>query len=142
MIKLKCQVPKALLPLYTSTKRFKVPYGGRGAGKTQNIAQYVVNKMLNEKMEEPTYLCLRKTQKSLRYSTKTTILKAINGLGVSSYFHTSHSSSEIRCLLNDGLFLFAGCKNVDEAEGLQSIENAKLLWFEECRWVREEVFTK
>lgn len=141
-MKLSCKVPRALLPLYTSKKRFKVPYGGRGAGKTQNIAQYVVNKMLSEKMEEPNYLCLRKTQKSLRYSTKTTILKAIRALGVSEYFHTSHSSSEIHCHLNGGLFLFSGCKNVDEAEGLQSLENAKLCWFEECRWVTEDIFTK
>jgi len=142
MMKVRCAVPKALMPLYTSKKRFKVPYGGRGAGKTQNIAQYLVNKMLNENERELSYLCLRKTQKSLRDSTKATIMKAINSLGVSEYFTTSYTSGEIRCLLNDGLYLFRGCKNVDEAESLQSVENAKVAWYEECRSVKEEVFTK
>jgi predicted phage terminase large subunit-like protein len=137
------QVPEVFRPLYESKKRYKVFHGGRGGGKTWQIADYLVICMLSEPKDlgRFVYLCLRKTMESLKYSSKPTIMRSIYKLGVQDYFYTTSTSPEIKCKLNSGSFLFRGCKNVDEAESLKSTEHVRKAWYEEARTLTQDVWT-
>lgn len=136
-------IPEVFRPLYESKKRYKVFHGGRGGGKTWQISDYLVMSMLCEpkSLGRFVYLCLRKTMESLKYSSKPTIMRSILKLGVQQYFYTTSTSPEIKCLLNQGSFLFRGCKNIDEAESLKSTEHVKKAWYEEARTLTEDVWT-
>src|SRR5690554_1931529 len=94
------QVPRKLLPLLTSDKRTIIIKGGRGGGKTQNIAQILIARMLAEKRRNGFYILARENLKNLATSSREEILAAAEAMGVKKYFKEYPSKGEIRCLLN------------------------------------------
>lgn len=139
-IRVKLAVSKKFRVLYTSLKRFFVFYGGRGSGKTYEVAQFLVQKILEDTNVDQRYLCLRENQVDLMSSTKATIWKTIKRMGVENMFHTAPSSSFITCLHNSCRFEFKGCRNLQEADKLRSVENVPYVWIEECHNLKQEVY--
>lgn len=133
-------VPTAYRFLYESDQRYLVAHGGRAAGKTWAISERMVSGIIQEKDSDIVYPCLRETQESLQYSTKSTIIKAIRNMNLNKYFYTTRTSREITCLINGAKFLFRGIRNKDEADKIRSIENVGMAWIEECHNLKEDVW--
>jgi len=139
-MKINFEVSEKFRVLYTSLKRFFVFYGGRGSGKTYEVAQFLVQKILADTNVDQRYLCLRENQVDLMSSTKATIWKTIKRMGVEHLFHTAQTSGYITCLHNNNQFEFKGCRNLQMADNLRSMENVPFVWIEECHNLKEEVY--
>ena len=124
------RIPKLYEPLFTTNYRFYVFYGGRGGGKSENIAQTLVLMAVRSKIR---ILCIRENQTSLAESVKSLIEKWINELDLYKKFHITGSS--IRCN-NGSEFIFMGMRN-SNAVNVKSISNINITWVEEA-----EAFSK
>lgn len=110
--------------------RMKVFYGGRGGGKTESVARYLLIEGAKEKM---TILCAREFQRSIKDSVYQVLKEIIESNDVLSKFYTI-LNSEIRGS-NGTLFIFAGLKH--NISNIKSIPNIKKCWVEEAESVSE-----
>lgn len=122
--------PESLDFLLQEKARFKVLYGGRGSGKSYNIAQALVLKAMYEPL---TIVCSRNLQKSIKDSVHKLLKGIILKKDLGKYFEiTNH---EIRSIVG-AQFIFANLSsNPDE---LKSLEDADIWWIEEAAKVPEE----
>lgn len=127
---MKTQIPSIYKPLFSNDYVFYCYYGGRGGGKTENIAQTLVLLSSNQKVR---VLCLREAQTSIADSVKAVIEKWITKLELTERFHITTSS--IRCI-NGSEFIFAGMRS-HNAINIKSISDIDITWLEEA-----EAFSK
>jgi len=122
------QIPKKLLPIFQTKKRFIVLYGGRDSSKSHSIARLLVLKSMQEKC---IILCTRYIQKSIATSSYALLVKIIHEYGFEKEFDII--ANEIRCLRTGTVFQFEGLyQNLDN---IKSKEGVKYCWVEEARTV-------
>lgn len=127
----KAVLPKEYKPLFSNDYLYYVYYGGRGGGKTENIAQYLV---IEASRNTHRILCLRESSKSIDESVKASIEKWINLLGLDDKFLVT--STSVKSLLTGSEFIFAGMKS-HNAVKIKSISAISIVWLEEA-----EAFSK
>ena len=107
--------------------RYKVIYGGRGSGKSWQIARCLLILAMQKKTR---ILCAREIQKSIRESVYTLLLEQIKELKLWGWEDTKTS---IVFKPNGSEFLFVGLwRNV---ESVQSMEGIDICWVEEAQKV-------
>lgn len=119
--------PKIFTGLWKEKCRFKVLYGGRGSGKTHQVAEYlIVQSLLNKEK----VLCTREIQRSIKESVHAVLVSKINSLGLEKYFTvTENKISNV----SGSEFIFAGLRmNIDS---IKSIEGITKCWVEEAQSV-------
>jgi phage terminase large subunit len=126
---LKIQLPNKLKYFPEKKARYKVAYGGRGAGKSESIARCLLIMSLQKKVR---ILCTRELQNSITDSVHKLLSDLISELELDGFFTvTQHSIKNIY----GSEFLFKGLKNnVNEIKSLQGID---YVWVEEAERVSE-----
>ena len=122
-------VPEAYEPLFWTNKpdgtpiRFKVFYGGRGAGKSHSIARALVAEAY---MHKHLVLCTRQFQKSIADSVYRVVEGQVRGLGLERWFEMTRQS--IYCTKTGSEFIFKGLdRNINE---IRSLEGLSRCWIE------------
>lgn len=118
------QIPEAFEFLFTPS-RYKVVYGGRGKGATENIARALLAQGIQESL--PT-LCTRELQTSIQDSVHRVLASTIQSENLADQYEVLQSV--IRHRHNGTEFLFKGLKhNITEIKGFHGI---KRVWCEEA----------
>lgn len=104
---------------------FFVFYGGRGGGKSENIAQILIILATQSPIR---ILCLREFQSSLSDSVKSLLEKWVSELDLWDCFESTYDS--LRCK-NGSVFIFKGMKS-SNAVSIKSIADIDICWFEEA----------
>lgn len=117
---------QALDPKY----RYIFIKGGRSSGKSHEVANYLVERSIEEK--DLKIVGLREVQKSIDKSSKSLVDDKIKAFGISKYYKSIQS--EVRKLFpNDaGHFYFQGMNDLT-ADNIKSLEGYKIAWFEEAQ---------
>lgn len=125
---MKTQIPKIYKPLLdpNDTRRYYVFYGGRGGGKSENIAQSLV---ILAGLKRVRILCIREAQSSIAESVKSLIEKWIEKLKVEKIFRITNTS--IKCLKTGSEFLFMGMRS-HTAVNVKSVNDIGITWIEEA----------
>ncbi len=110
--------------LFTESSRYKVLFGGRGAGKTENIAIALIVLSTSKKLR---IACFREFQTSIKQSVHSIIKQKIIDLDLEKEFDITDTS--IRSLRTGSEFLFAGLRH--------NIDNVKSMAFIDIAWVEE-----
>ena len=84
--------------------RFLGFYGGRGGGKSEAVAEYIIQLMLTTR--DGRVLCAREIQKSIKESVKSTIERKIREKKLDQYFE--FVETEIRCKTTGAVCMFSG----------------------------------
>lgn len=116
---------------FDGEQRHYVLYGGRGSGKSWDVAQNLVLWAM-EGFER--ILCCREFQTSIKQSVKKLIENTIDRLGVRSLFKITDKA--IFCPATMSEFLFAGLWN--NFENIKSTEGITIAWIEEAQTVSEQ----
>lgn len=125
---IKIEIPKAFAPIWEKY-RYKIFYGGRGSGKSETVARY----LLVQGMKEPiNILCCREFQVSIKQSVKSLLDALITELGLGSFYQSVES--EIRGV-NGTKIIFSGLKN--NIANIKSMHNIKICWCEEAQVLSE-----
>lgn len=114
-------------PIFDSTKRCIVLYGGRDSGKSYAAAQLVVKWLLAE--ESVRVVLLRKIYRDVKDSQFQTIVDVIEANGLSSLFKITTSPLKIVCLHNKNSLIARG---LDKSAKMKSIANPTKIWYEEA----------
>jgi phage terminase large subunit len=125
----KIQLPNKLKFFLEKQARYKVAYGGRGAGKSESIARCLLIMSLQKKVR---ILCTRELQNSITDSVHKLLSDLISELKLDGYFTITQTSIKN---IYGSEFLFKGLKNnVNEIKSLQGIN---YVWVEEAERVSE-----
>jgi len=123
-------IPEKMMFFLQEQKRYKCAYGGRGSGKSYNIALMLIIKILQEPLR---ILCTRQLQTSISNSVHKLLTDIIEKYGLLQYFTITRDS--IRCY-NGGEFLFRGIQN--NINEIKSMEGVNICWVEEAQSVSQE----
>lgn len=108
-------------------ERYIVAWGGRGSGKSVNIARCLLIRACQERLR---VLCARELQASIRESVHKLLADEIDELGLSAFFEVQQTVIRGR---NGSEFIFAGLKhNVAQIKSMQGIN---VCWVEEAQLV-------
>lgn len=117
-------LPKAFKEIF-EPHRYKVYYGGRGSGKSESVARY----LLVEGMREPmNILCCREFQSSIKDSVKQLLNDLIVQYELEGFYTVLNT--EIRGK-NGTTIIFAGLRN--NIASIKSMHNIKKAWCEEAQ---------
>lgn len=105
--------------------RYKIFHGGRGGGKSWNIARALLVLAAKEKMR---ILCAREFQNSISDSVHKLLSDQIVDLGLEPIYEIQNAT--IICQ-NGSEFIFTGLRH--NAGKLKSFENIKIVWVEEAQ---------
>lgn len=119
-------IPSNLEFLFTQKARYKVLYGGRGSGKSWNVARSLLMIGISRPIR---VLCAREIQKSIRQSVHQLLSDQIELLGVEDEYTVLRD--EIRG--NNGTeFYFSGLSD-QTVDSLKSFEGVDYCWIEEAQ---------
>ena len=121
------QFPEKLQCLFTPS-RYKVLWGGRGGGKSQNIARAL---LLQGGMQKHKILCAREIQRSITESVHALLVEQINDMGMQHVYEVQKTTIINR--LNGTEFLFAGLRT--NIANIKSIPGITRVWVEEAQTV-------
>lgn len=113
-------------PLWKSRAHHKVAKGGRGSGKSWDVAERFMTLALREQCK---ILCTRDVQNTLSDSVLATLKRVIEHHGLEEAFEQTRHG--LRCK-NGSLFLFRG---LQDPHNIKSLENVKYCWVEEAQRV-------
>lgn len=130
MSNLNIQFPPKFKPLFQSIWRFIIFYGGRGSGKSFNIARALV---LRAYAKPTRVLCCREIQKSISDSVITMLADQIEILGLQAFFDIQKTQIIGR---NGSRFTFAGLKT--NITSIKSMTGIDVVWVEEGENVSKE----
>ncbi len=123
------QIPKKIQIAVQQLKRYLVLYGGRGSGKSRNIALIL---LLEAYYSPLRILCCREIQNSIADSVHSLLVDLINSYTeFQQFFHIT--DKEIKGL-NGSQFIFKGLKK-ETAGSIKSIEGVDLCWIEESQYI-------
>jgi len=122
------EIPSAFKGLFEK-HRIKCYYGGRGAGKSQSVAMWLLGEGMAEKQN---ILCCREYQVSIKESVKSLLDSLIEEMDL-GWFYTS-LQTEIRGKNGSRIF-FAGIKN--NIANIKSMHDIKKCWIEEGQVISE-----
>lgn len=106
--------------------RYKMVKGGRGSGKSHELASSMIEKHIMEKTDS---VCLRETMKSLKFSSKKLLEEKIAAMNAGAYFDVQESVIKAK---NGGIIIFQGMQD-HTAESIKSLEGFKTAWFAEAQ---------
>ena len=119
------QFPSKLRCLFEPKhSRYRVLFGGRGAGKSHSVARALLCKGVESTIR---VLCASEFQTSIKDSVHKLLVDQIYNLGLQAHYEITQTT--IRGL-NGSEFIFAGIKN--NINGLKSIEGIDYCWIEEA----------
>ena len=119
-------VPNWALPLLRP-KRYKFVKGGRGSGKSHEMAEQLVEACVLD--PNLSAVCIREVQKSMRFSSKRLVENKIRALGVSRLFRILET--HIERIGGTGIILFQGMQD-HTADSIKSLEGFRVAWIEEA----------
>jgi len=123
-------VNEVYLPFLKDDTRIQIFFGGSSSGKSYFLAQRTVLDVLEGQRN---YLVVRNVLRTVRKSVFNEIVKAINTMELTPYFHINNSELVITCKLNQKQILFAG---LDDPEKIKSTTPADGpltdIWVEEA----------
>ena len=125
------RVPSKFKPLYVhlrNNKLFYVFHGGRGGGKSWEIADFLLIEGAKQKHR---ILCCREIQKSIKQSVHKLLSDRIETLKLGSFYQIL--DTEIRGL-NGTEFSFSGLQS-HTVDSVKSFEGATITWIEEAQTV-------
>lgn len=129
-------IPEKLLFFVEQKARYKVAYGGRGAGKSWAVAMCLVLLAFKEKQK---ILCTRAYQNSILDSVHSLLVGAINRLGLQASFEVTKTGIKTKHRGSPELeseFIFKGLtNNIDE---IKSMEGVTICWVEEAHSIDGE----
>lgn len=111
-------------------KRWKIGFGGRGAGRSHTFARYCLGRALQGKIR---IWCAREVQKSISQSVHHLFVELINQYHLNPYFKIT--SDDITCTATGSYFMFKGFRGdggTYASEGLKAYEDFDILWIEEA----------
>jgi len=124
--------PKVFNPLWEAEgARYLASHGGRGSGKSYDMAARIVVKHCTEPGVRG--ICVREVQKSLRESSHRLIADTITRLGVEQYFDVQ--ATQIKTP-GDGLISFVGMQD-HTADSIKSHEGAFYALLEEAQVISQ-----
>ena len=119
------QFPAKLKCLFEpKNSRYRILYGGRGAGKSHSVARALLCMGVKDTLR---ILCAREFQTSIKDSVHKLLVDQIYNLGLQAHYEVTQNT--IRGT-NGTEFIFAGIKN--NINGLKSIEGIDYCWVEEA----------
>lgn len=113
--------------------RYKVPYGGRGAAKSWEIARALVGEAHHYKLP---ILCAREFQNSIADSVHTLLVYQIEQMGLMPFFEIT--KTEIRSKVTGSAFIFKGLQR--SIMEIKSTEGIMRCWVEEAQGVSNEIW--
>lgn len=125
------RVPSKFKPLYkhlSTNKLFYVFHGGRGGGKSWEIADFL---LIEGAQRKHRILCCREIQKSIKQSVHKLLSDRIVSLGLEYFYQIL--DTEIRGQ-NGTEFSFSGLQN-HTVDSVKSFEGATITWIEEAQTV-------
>lgn len=122
--------PKIFKPLWQKDCRFKIMHGGRGSGKSWQIARYLLIQAYSRKVR---ILCCREIQKSIQDSVHRLLADQIDLLCISEHFIIKNREIEGT---NGSLFLFEGLHQ--KVTKIKSLEGIDYVWIEEGESITEK----
>jgi len=124
------KTPEIFKPLWKDKKRFKIMHGGRGSGKSWQVARFLLVQAYQRKVR---VLCCREIQKSIQDSVHRLLSDQCELLGISEYFIIKNREIEGT---NGSLFLFEGLhQNITKIKSLEGID---YVWIEEGESITEK----
>ena len=127
------QFPAKLKCLFEpKNSRYRILYGGRGAGKSHSVARALLCMGVKDTLR---ILCAREFQTSIKDSVHKLLVDQIYNLGLQAHYEVTQNT--IRGT-NGTEFIFAGIKN--NINGLKSIEGIDYCWVEEANNVTQTSF--
>lgn len=118
------ELPPVMLGLLTQPARYRVCYGGRGAGRSWSFARSLLVKALERKH---LVLCGREFQNAISESVYRLLCDQIERLGLSHLFEVQAASISA---YNGSEFIFAGIRN--NPSKIKSTEGVTLAFIEEA----------
>lgn len=123
-------VAKVYKPLWKNPKRRNYIYGGRGSGKSHDVAEYCLFRARQDKIK---VLCTRELQNSIADSVYSLLKNKITDMHL-DYFFTVYKD---RIVGNNGSeFIFKGIHN--NVSEIKSMENISIAWLEESQSLSRE----
>ncbi len=118
--------------------RYRILMGGAGSGKSVNVAQDFIIKLMNPVNRGANLLVVRKVEQSNRNSTFAELTSAaarICNKQLSNVWEIKESSMEMRCRINGNRIIFCGFNDLRQREKVKSINfpQGKLTWI----WIEE-----
>jgi phage terminase large subunit len=140
-LKIKYQIPDLLKPLFTEKHQYYVVKGGRGSGKSWQIAFKL---LMDSLTQQHVILCAREFQTSIKDSVYKLLKSLINkeyemtdgtkSCALAEYFSVTRDS--IKTIPTGSEFIFKGlARNIDE---IKSTEGITRCWVEEAHLVSED----
>lgn len=126
-VALAINTPRWAKPLF-QPKRYKGIRGGRGGGKSHEVAEEIIELMYC--FPDFKVVCIREYQKSLKFSAKALLESKIKKFGLSRFFKITNT--EIRRIGGDGVIIFQGMQD-HTADSIKGLENFDLAWCEEAQ---------
>lgn len=118
-------VPEVFRPLWMAPRRRNYLLGGRGSGKSHDVAEFCLARARAKKTK---VLCTRELQKSIAESVHALLCDKIRAMGLEDFF-TVYKDRIVGA--NGSLFIFAGIRqNVGE---IKSMEGIDICWVEEAQ---------
>ena len=129
------EFPAKLGFLLSESSRYKVLYGGRGAGKTENIARGLIMLARTRKLR---IACFRELQASIAESVLETLKNCISDMDLDQEFDVQKTT--IICKRTGSEFIFSGLRyNINKIKSMARIDIA---WIEEAVNVSATSWTK
>ncbi len=125
---IKIGIPKAFKRI-KEPHRFKIFYGGRGAGKSETVARYLLLCGYERPM---TILCAREFQTSIKDSVHQLLSDLIEHYKLDEFYTVRNTEIEG---MNGTLFTFAGIRH--NIGNIKSMHNVQKCWVEEAETVTE-----
>ena len=121
-----------------TTKRYRVMKGSAGSGKSVNVAQDYIIKLMDRKYTGANLLVVRKAESTNKYSTYAELTAAINricGNNAGRYWTIRLNPLEIICKVTGNSIIFRGVNDARQREKIKSINFplGKLTWV----WIEE-----
>lgn len=121
------KTPQHFKPLYTNDYMYCVYYGGRGGGKSEEVAKALVILAASKPLR---ILCIRETQSSISDSVKAGLEKWIMQLGLEDVYKITNDGLYSSC---GSRFMFKGMQNYN-AGNIKSISMIDITWIEEAEY--------
>lgn len=122
------QLAKIYEPLWKK-KRIKAMFGGRGGGRSHNVARYILIRSLREKLR---IWCAREIQNSISDSVQHLFVELIEQYHLEQFFKVTDQDITS---MNGSYFMFKGFRGSGgtySAERLKAYEDFDILWVEEA----------
>jgi phage terminase large subunit len=126
--------PNAMLPIFSGPARWRVCYGGRGAGRSWTFVRVLLIYAAVKKLH---ILCAREFQNSIEESVHQLLSNQIEILGLSNYYEIKKREIVSSCGSD---FVFAGLRtNVSK---MQSFEGCDICYIEEAAKISKNSWEK